>query len=143
MVGWTPLPAGSTVAVQRAAPMAPPSMRRVTVSNCLFCSIVDGTIPGDIVLETDDVLAFRDIAPQAPTHVLVIPTRHIASLAETTSDDSGLLGALMEAAVEVARQEKLEGGFRTVVNTGDDGGQTVHHIHLHVLGGRRLTWPPG
>lgn len=113
------------------------------MSNCLFCSIVDGTIPGDIVLETDDVLAFRDIAPQAPVHVLVIPKRHIASLSDTTPDDATLLGALMEAAVTVARQEKVDEGFRTVVNTGDDGGQTVHHIHLHVLGGRPLTWPPG
>jgi histidine triad (HIT) family protein len=113
------------------------------VSNCLFCSIVDGTIPGDVILETDEVLAFRDITPQAPTHVLVIPKRHVTSLAETAPGDSGLLGALMEAAVAVAQQEGLTGGFRTVINTGHDGGQTVRHLHVHVLGGRTLTWPPG
>lgn len=113
------------------------------MSNCLFCSIVEGAIPGDVVLETDEVLAFRDIAPQAPTHVLVIPKRHISSLAETEPGDAALLGSLLEAAVAVARQEGLDGGFRTVINTGDDGGQTVHHIHVHVLGGRSLTWPPG
>lgn len=113
------------------------------VSNCLFCSIVEGAIPGDVVLETDDVVAFRDISPQAPTHVLVIPKRHVASLADTSAVDSGLLGSLLEAAVTVARQEGLTGGFRTVINTGDDGGQTVHHLHVHVLGGRRLSWPPG
>ena len=110
---------------------------------CLFCRMVKKEIPTDIVLETDRVLAFRDIHPVAPTHVLVIPKKHIGSIADTTDDDASLLGELMIAARDVAKREKLESGYRLVVNTGDDGGQSVFHLHLHVLGKRKLAWPPG
>ena len=113
-------------------------------TDCLFCSIVAGSIPADIVLDHDEVMAFRDIGPQAPSHVLVIPKQHISSLASTADADEQLLGRLMLAARDVARLEGLEdSGFRTVLNTGGDGGQTVEHLHVHVLGGRALSWPPG
>jgi len=116
----------------------------VSGADCLFCSIVAGAIPADIVLEHDDVLAFRDIGPQAPSHVLVIPKRHISSLASAADADGELLGRLMLAARDVARLEGLEdSGFRAVLNTGGDGGQSVDHLHVHVLGGRSLGWPPG
>ncbi len=108
----------------------------------LFSKIVRREIPADIVYEDDLALAFRDIAPQAPTHVLVIPKEPIESLATTT--DAGLLGHLMGVARDVARSEGLEeGGYRVVTNIGEDGGQSVFHLHLHVLGGRALSWPPG
>jgi histidine triad (HIT) family protein len=111
---------------------------------CLFCNIVAGSIPADVVLDTPDVLAFRDIGPQAPSHVLVIPKRHLSSLAEAEDLDDGILGAVLLAVRDVARIEGIsDTGFRSVLNTGDDGGQTVHHLHVHVLGGRALTWPPG
>jgi histidine triad (HIT) family protein len=110
--------------------------------NCLFCRIVKGEIPADIVARTDDAIAFRDISPKAPTHILVIPKEHVASLDEVA--DAMDLGSLMRLAREAAKQEGIGGsGYRVVINTGDDGGQTVNHLHLHVLGGRRMTWPPG
>lgn len=110
--------------------------------NCLFCRIVSGAIPADIVARTDDAIAFRDIGPKAPTHILVIPKEHVASLDEV--GEAMDLGALMRLAREVAKKEGIGGsGYRVVINTGDDGGQTVDHLHLHVLGGRRMTWPPG
>lgn len=116
----------------------------MTDDRCLFCRIVGGDIPADVVYETEDVLAFRDIAPKAPTHVLVIPKRHVASLGEAADDDGALLGKVLLAARDVARAEGIdETGFRAVANTGEDGGQTVHHLHVHVLGGRGLGWPPG
>lgn len=112
--------------------------------SCLFCSIVARDIPADIVYETDAVIAFRDIGPQAPVHILVIPKRHIPSLAQAATEDAELMGEVLLAVREVAEREGLaETGFRTVLNTGDDGGQTVHHLHAHVLGGRGLVWPPG
>lgn len=112
--------------------------------SCLFCNIVARDIPADIVYETDAVIAFRDIGPQAPVHILVIPKRHIPSLAQAAVEDSELMGHLLLAVREVAEREGLaEAGFRTVLNTGADGGQTVHHLHAHVLGGRGLRWPPG
>lgn len=112
------------------------------MSDCLFCRIARGEIPATKVLESDTSLAFRDIAPQAPVHVLVIPKRHMASL--EAADDAATLAELLAMARDVARAEGLAaGGYRCVVNTGDDGGQTVHHLHLHVLGGRRMQWPPG
>jgi histidine triad (HIT) family protein len=113
------------------------------VADCLFCRIVAGEIPADVVLETEHVLAFRDVAPVAPTHVLVVPREHHADVAALADADPGLLTQVMQAAVGVARQEGLDGGFRLVANTGDDGGQSVHHLHVHVLGGRGLGWPPG
>lgn len=111
-------------------------------SDCLFCRIVAGEIPAKLVAQSDDCVAFRDIDPKAPTHVLVIPRRHVRSLAE--ADDAALLGRMALLAAEVARAEGVEqSGYRTVINTNGDAGQTVFHIHLHLLGGRRLSWPPG
>ena len=109
---------------------------------CLFCCIAAREIPATIIAETDNMLAFRDINPEAPVHVLVIPRKHIDSLA--LAEDEAMLGQLMAFAAKVAAQEGIgESGYRTVINTRRDGGQTVDHLHLHVLGGRRMTWPPG
>jgi histidine triad (HIT) family protein len=110
--------------------------------SCLFCRIVAGEIPATVVVHDERYLAFRDINPQAPTHVLCIPRAHVPSLNE--ADDAALLGGLVRFAADVARREGLaERGWRLVVNTNADAGQTVFHIHAHVLGGRRLSWPPG
>jgi histidine triad (HIT) family protein len=114
-----------------------------TASDCLFCRIVAGEIPATVVHEDDAVLAFRDIHPQAPTHVVVIPKSHHADVAALAAADPGLTSRVVAAAAEVARLEGLENGFRVVLNTGADGGQTVFHVHAHVLGGRGLGWPPG
>ncbi|MBX9668916.1 MAG: histidine triad nucleotide-binding protein [Candidatus Obscuribacterales bacterium] len=117
------------------------SPRGTTDPSCLFCKIIKKEINANIVDEGDDFVAFRDINPQAPTHVLVIPKEHIRNIAE--ADDANHLGSLFRTACTVAQREKLNGGFRLVVNNGDDGGQTVHHLHIHILGGRSMTWPPG
>ena len=111
--------------------------------SCLFCRIVAGEVPATVVHETERTLAFRDITPQAPTHVLVIPREHHADLAALSDADPSCVAELVGAAVAVARAEGLDRGYRLVANTGPDGGQTVHHLHLHVLGGRGLGWPPG
>ena len=109
---------------------------------CLFCRIVSKEIPAKLVAESDDCVAFRDINPQAPVHVLVIPRRHIASL--DAADDAEVIGKIALFAAEIARREGIaESGYRTVFNTNADAGQTVFHIHMHLLGGRKLTWPPG
>ena len=106
--------------------------------------MVAGEIKPEIVYETTDVLAFRDINPKAPVHVLVIPKRHIATLNELGTDSAGLPASLLMAVQEVAHREKIdETGYRTVINCGSDGGQEVYHLHVHVLGGRQLLWPPG
>ena len=110
---------------------------------CLFCKIVAGEIPSKKVFEDDRTYAFRDINPQAPTHILVVPRKHVDSLAEAESEDRDMLGHLHLVAARIASSEGLGKGFRTVINTGPDGGQTVDHIHLHLLGGRPMTWPPG
>lgn len=110
--------------------------------SCLFCKIGSGEIPSTKVAASESAFAFRDIDPQAPIHILVIPRDHVPSLSGVT--DSSMFGDLLSFAVSVARQEKLdERGYRIVINTGRDGGQTVDHLHLHVLGGRQMTWPPG
>jgi histidine triad (HIT) family protein len=109
---------------------------------CLFCKIAAGEIPADVVLDTDDVVAFRDLNPQAPTHVLVVPRAHADNAASTAARDEVLVGKLGTAAAEVAVIEGLE-SYRMVFNTGADAGQTVFHTHLHVLGGRSFQWPPG
>ena len=110
--------------------------------SCLFCRIVREEIPAKIVLENELVVAFRDIVPKAPTHVVVVPREHVASLDHAT--DARMLGALQLAAAEIARAEGIvAGGYRTVMNCGADAGQTVFHVHLHLLGGRKLGWPPG
>jgi histidine triad (HIT) family protein len=112
------------------------------MADCLFCRIARGEIPATIVAETDDCVAFRDIDPKAPTHVLVIPRAHVDSL--DTADDAALVGKLSLLAARIARDEGItESGYRTVVNTGAAAGQTVFHLHLHLLGGRALHWPPG
>jgi histidine triad (HIT) family protein len=110
---------------------------------CLFCKIIAGEIPSKKVFEDDLTYAFRDINPQAPTHVLVVPRKHIASLAGTDLEDQELLGYLHLIAARIANSEGLWNGFRTVINTGLDGGQTVDHLHVHLLGGRAMHWPPG
>jgi histidine triad (HIT) family protein len=113
-------------------------------SDCIFCRIANGEIRADVVHETDRVIAFRDLDPRAPVHVLIIPRRHIASVTELTDADGAVMGELFIAARRVAEQEEVaESGYRMVMNAGKDGGQSVGHVHLHVLGGRRLTWPPG
>jgi histidine triad (HIT) family protein len=109
----------------------------------IFQKIIDRQIPADIVYEDDQSLAFRDIHPQAPTHVLIIPKRRIPSLAVATAEDAALLGHLLLVARKLADQLGLTNGYRTVINSGPDGGQTVDHLHIHLLGGRTLTWPPG
>jgi histidine triad (HIT) family protein len=111
--------------------------------NCLFCKIVDGQIPSTAVFEDDLVYAFADLHPQAPVHVLIVPREHIASIEETDQSKQAVLGRLQWAATQIARERGLSRGYRIVVNTGEDGGQTVNHLHLHLLGGRAMAWPPG
>lgn len=114
------------------------------MSDCLFCRIVAGEIPGAIVYRDDRVVAIRDINPQAPMHLLVLPVRHIATLNDLTDGDDGLVGEMVRRAAQLAAEHGYaERGYRTVFNCNADAGQTVFHIHLHVLGGRRLGWPPG
>jgi histidine triad (HIT) family protein len=114
------------------------------VAECLFCAIVAGEIPATTVLETDRVLAFRDINPKAPTHVLVIPKTHYPDVAALAAADAALLGEVIGAVQQVAAAEAVaETGYRVVFNTGAEAGQTVPHVHAHLLGGRSLTWPPG
>ena len=110
---------------------------------CIFCRIAAKDVPAGIVHEDEDVVAFRDLSPQAPTHVLVIPKRHVASLSDMAEADAALLGAMMLAAKKIALAAGLTGGYRVVTNSGPDGGQSVSHFHLHVLGGRPMSWPPG
>lgn len=111
--------------------------------DCLFCKIRDGAIPAKIVHQDDQSLAFVDVNPQAPTHLLIIPRKHIASLADCAPEDRAVLGHLQFVAAKLARDLGLTGGFRTVVNNGPGAGQTVFHVHVHLLGGRPLGWPPG
>jgi len=114
-----------------------------TTPDCLFCKIAAGVIPVTRVYENESVLAFPDINPQAPVHILIIPKRHFGSLVQITSTETELLGELLVAVNKIAQQQNLGDGFRTVINTGADGGQTVEHLHLHLLGGRQMHWPPG
>src|SRR5829696_9342801 len=112
--------------------------------DCIFCKVVAGSIPATKIFEDERAVVFRDINPQAPTHALVIPRKHVASLDEAGESDEALLGHLLVVAARVAREAgHADSGFRTVINTGADAGQSVFHVHAHVLGGRRLTWPPG
>lgn len=132
----------------RDADAVPPDPGRAAgdaaAADCLFCRIAAGEIPATLVHEDDQVVAFRDIAPRAPTHILLIPRRHIPSALHLTEDDGPLLGRLFAVAADLARAEGIaEGGYRMVTNIGDWGGQTVHHLHLHLLGGRSMHWPPG
>lgn len=112
------------------------------MTDCLFCKIAAGEIKPEIVFEDDQIIAFRDIHPQAPVHILIIPKRHITNLNEI--EDVSLAGQLLQAAVRIAKAEGVaENGYRTVINCNADGGQTVYHLHVHLLGGRQLQWPPG
>jgi len=112
--------------------------------DCLFCKMIAGEIPTTVVLDEEDIFAFRDIHPQAPTHILVVPKRHIRSVGEMAVEDAELLGRVLHAARRIAEAEGIaEPGFRCVLNTNADAGQTVHHVHLHLLGGRQFKWPPG
>ena len=114
------------------------------MSDCLFCKIIDRKIPASIVFEDDRVLAFNDINPQGPTHVLVVPKRHIASLNDLTPADDAMVGEVVRRAAAIAKERGVSvGGFRTVFNTNKDAGQTVFHLHLHLIRGRPLAWPPG
>ncbi|MES9843399.1 MAG: histidine triad nucleotide-binding protein [Candidatus Sedimenticola sp. PURPLELP] len=114
------------------------------MEECLFCKMASGEIVPEVVFEDEEVLAFRDINPQAPVHVVIIPKRHIATLNDIGRVDAGLIGKLYLAATDVARQEGIAGtGYRTVFNCNRDGGQEVFHLHLHLIGGRQMKWPPG
>ena len=111
--------------------------------SCLFCRIIAGEIPASKVYEDERLVAFNDINPQAPTHVLVVPRRHIATLNDLQPGDDALVGEMTRRAAAIAQERGLGGGYRTVFNCNADAGQTVFHIHLHLLGGRKLSWPPG
>jgi histidine triad (HIT) family protein len=114
-----------------------------SASSCLFCRILLGEIPSKKVYEDEHVYAFEDIDPKAPTHVLVIPKKHFAGLKEAQAEDAELIGRCHLAAAEIARQRKIEQGYRTVLNVGPGAGQSVFHLHVHLVGGRQLGWPPG
>jgi len=112
--------------------------------SCLFCEIINKNIPADIVFEDDEIMAFRDVDPQAPVHILIIPKRHISGLSSAKESDRELMGRICLAAAEIAGREAINlSGYRLVVNTGSDAGQAVDHLHFHLLGGRSLGWPPG
>ena len=114
------------------------------MTDCLFCKIRDGEIPGDIVFENSDILAFRDVNPQAPTHILIIPKKHISTVNDMEESDEAIMGQLFHAGKIIAAQEGVsEEGYRLVVNCNEKAGQTVFHIHMHLLAGRAMTWPPG
>lgn len=114
------------------------------MNDCLFCRILDGEIPADVIYKSDTAVAFRDINPQAPTHVLIIPREHVSTINDLNADHEALIGSLFSAAKEIARQEgHADDGYRVVMNCNEAAGQTVFHIHLHLLGGRVFNWPPG
>lgn len=113
------------------------------MSDCLFCKIIDGDIPSNKAYEDDKILAFHDVDPQAPVHVLVVPKKHIASLDEVAEEDAELMAYIMLKIKEIAADLGLENGYRVVINCGEDGQQTVKHLHFHILGKRSMTWPPG
>jgi histidine triad (HIT) family protein len=113
------------------------------VTDCLFCKIAAKEMDSDVVHESENVVAFRDINPAAPTHILVIPRRHIGSASELGPEEGALLGEMFEVLASLARSEDLDGGHRIVTNIGGDAGQTVPHVHFHLLGGRSMSWPPG
>lgn len=114
------------------------------MSECIFCRIVAGELPAELIHEDDEIVAFRDIEPQAPVHVLIVPRRHVATLLDLDPEDAGLLGRLQTTAIHLARRLGLEErGFRLVLNCLEEAGQSVFHIHLHLLGGRPMRWPPG
>jgi histidine triad (HIT) family protein len=114
------------------------------MTNCLFCKIISKKVPAKIIYEDEDILAFEDVTPQAPVHTLVIPKKHISTTLDISDEDEELIGRLFRTAGKIAREKGIaERGFRLVVNTNPEAGQTVYHIHLHLLGGRHMHWPPG
>jgi len=113
------------------------------MSDCIFCKIVDGDIPSDQVYQDDELFAFRDLNPQAPVHVLIIPRKHIASVADAGPEDAAMLGRLLLVAGKIAEQEGIGANFRVVTNRGEQAGQSVFHVHFHLVGGRTMEWPPG
>ncbi|MBR2001907.1 MAG: histidine triad nucleotide-binding protein [Firmicutes bacterium] len=113
------------------------------MADCIFCMIADKQIPSNIAYEDEKILAFHDLEPQAPVHVLIIPKKHIASLDDVQEEDQELMGYIMTKVKVVAEQVGLDNGYRVVINTGEDGMQTVKHLHVHLLGKRKMTWPPG
>ncbi|HAA89612.1 MAG TPA: histidine triad nucleotide-binding protein [Peptococcaceae bacterium] len=113
------------------------------MADCIFCKIGNKEIPSTVVYEDDDFLAFRDINPVAPTHVLLIPKKHYSSLLDLSEDDADLMGRMMTLVPKIVKQLGIDEGFRVVINTGAKGGQTVFHLHIHLLGGRVFNWPPG
>jgi histidine triad (HIT) family protein len=113
------------------------------MSDCLFCKIAGGEIPSEMAYLDDDVIAFHDISPQAPTHILVVPRKHISALDDAAEEDAALLGKILLVIKKLAREQGIEGGYRVVNNCGAPAGQSVFHIHFHLLGGRPMGWPPG
>ena len=113
------------------------------MEDCIFCKLAKGEIPTDMVYEDDLISVFRDAAPEAPVHVLMVPKKHVSSLNVLEDADRELMGHMMLKIKDIAAQEGLDNGYRTVINTGEDGQQTVHHLHIHILGRRKMTWPPG
>ncbi|MBO4861388.1 MAG: histidine triad nucleotide-binding protein [Firmicutes bacterium] len=113
------------------------------MSDCIFCKLANGEIPTNMVYEDDKIAAFRDLEPQAPEHVLIVPKKHIRSLDQTAPEDAELLAHIMLKIKEIAAILELENGYRVVINTGADGGQSVPHLHVHLLGKRAMAWPPG
>jgi len=114
------------------------------MTECIFCKLINRDIPTEIVFESDTVFAFKDIDPQAPHHILIIPKKHIPTLNDLTTEDSGLISELVLTAIQIAGELKIDGdGYRTLFNCNAEGGQDVYHIHLHLLGGRKMNWPPG
>ena len=113
------------------------------MEDCIFCKLAKGEIPTDMVYEDDLISVFRDAAPEAPVHVLMVPKKHVASLNDLEDADRELMGHMMLKIKDIAAQEGLDNGYRTVINTGEDGQQTVQHLHIHILGRRKMTWPPG
>ena len=111
--------------------------------DCIFCKIVSGEIPSTKVYEDDTVVAFNDLSPQAPVHVLIIPKKHIASCDEVTDENCAVVGHIFAVAAKIAKEKGLTNGYRVVNNCGEEGGQTVHHLHFHLMGGRQFTWPAG
>ncbi|MEG6520771.1 histidine triad nucleotide-binding protein [Desulfotomaculum sp. 1211_IL3151] len=113
------------------------------MQECIFCKIITGEIPSQVVYQDDKVFAFRDIAPATPVHVLVIPKKHISSLDDVGMEDADLMGHILLTTAKLAKELGLAKGYRLVANCGEEGGQTVHHLHFHLLGGRQMQWPPG
>jgi histidine triad (HIT) family protein len=116
----------------------------IMMSDCLFCGIVEGRVPGDVVYRDESVVAFRDLRPQAPVHVLIVPRKHVATISDLEGNDQAVVNQIFVVIAKLAREQGIaESGFRVVINSGADAGQSVFHLHFHLLGGRHLSWPPG